>query len=107
MDARPTAREVRTVWPADVMASLPAFAINQMSVQVAGSDGPDEVIVLLGHAAGPVLSGDDEERQEQAAALMTVQVQPVFRMSLTPSRLREFVNLLQTVVRAIDEEGDA
>ncbi len=104
MDETRDERQLKVMWPSSAAAALPVLAVNQMSAQVAGSNEPDEVIITFGHVSAPVQPDERGERTGPGTALPEVMVQSVFRMSLSPSRLREFVTVLQTVVQALDEQ---
>lgn len=101
--------QVPTAWDPAVQ-TMPTFAANTFSMQVTGAGGPEEIVVSIGYAAPPVFAGTIEEQMRQAASLEAVLIRPVVRLSITPGRLRELLEVLQTVVSGLDgqsENGEA
>ena len=82
------------------LESLPVLAANQTLVQVDQAAGrPDLVLLVFGHVAPPAVIGTAEEQAAQMAELSEIAVQPLVRLSLSPQRLRELVQLLQQTVK--------
>jgi hypothetical protein len=86
--------EIPLIWGSG--ESLPVLATNQVLLQVDAAAGqPDMVLLTFGHASPPPVSGTPEQQRERMAKISEVVVQPVVRLSLSPRRLKEVVDLLQ------------
>lgn len=80
--------------------NLPVHFINQF----VGVVQPGEIHLTLGSLAPPaVIGATEEDRRAQLEALQFVQVKPVLRMALTPQRLREFIQVLQTTLQNYEQ----
>ncbi|MDY7085969.1 MAG: hypothetical protein SYR96_12770 [Actinomycetota bacterium] len=83
---------------------LPVLAANQLAVQVDSLDTePDLVVLTVGHVVPPIISGAEEQRLAQVEQIKEVVVQPLARFSVSPGRLREWVDLLRTTADRIEE----
>ena len=86
------------------ISKVPVLAANQLAVQVdALGTKPDLVILTIGHASAPVLTGTDEQKRAAAELIHRVEVQPLARISLSVGRLKEWAALLQTTADKLDE----
>lgn len=67
-----------------------------------GPEGPEDIIVTLGHVAPPVVLGTSEEQQALMMAIGAISVRPLCRVSLSRARLGELIGALQSVAQAFD-----
>jgi hypothetical protein len=86
---------------------MPVMAANQLLVQVDGAGGrPDTVILTIGHGAPPPVIGTPEQQLAQLQSKYpTVPIHGLARVSLSPARLREWVDVLQTTLKRLEEEA--
>jgi hypothetical protein len=54
----------------------------------------EELVLTIGHAAPPIVSGNPEEQRQQLAGISEVTVQPLARYAVTRQRLAELIDLL-------------
>ncbi len=76
---------------------IPIQLCSQIFVQVAG---PDEILVTLGQAAPPLVTGTLEEQELQLRATPFVPIRPLVRFSLTRHRLAEFAAVMTQALDA-------
>jgi hypothetical protein len=65
----------------------------------------DSILLTFGHASPPAVTGTPEEQAAQMAKYSEVPVRPLVRISMTPRRLRELVNLLNRTVEQLEGGG--
>lgn len=88
---QPDSIEVPIVWVG--VEQLPVVFANQFVVQV----DRGEVFLTIGQMVPPpIIGATEEERRAQAENIEHVQVKPVARLVLTPSRLHELAAALET-----------
>lgn len=90
---------------------MPVVAANQLLVQVDGTGGvPDTIILTIGQAAPPPVAGTPEQQMKEIAErYATVPVLGIARVTLTPARLREWVTIMDGTLKrieAIDQQGE-
>jgi len=100
-DSLPQQIQLPVVWVG--VEEEPVEMVNQFLGQVVA---PDEIVVTVGHFSPPVVLGSAEQQAEQLRNTPFVQVRPVSRFGLTPSRLRELVTILQTTLAQTDRLAD-
>lgn len=85
---------VSLIWP-DV-EDHPVLSTNQFVAQLApGPDGvPEELILVVGHIAPPLVLGSQEQVEALMRALGSISVKSHGRFSMTRSRLQELIQLL-------------
>jgi hypothetical protein len=88
MVAEEPERQVPVVWVG--LDEAPIQFANQFAMQ--GIE--NELILTIGQIAPPMLLGTDEERRQQIEALSYVPVKTVCRVSFTPERLGELIDVL-------------
>lgn len=92
-------------------SSLPVLAANQLLVQLdIQNDGHlAELILTIGHASPPPITGTPEEQAEKAKEVKSVAVTPLARVSLASGRLDEWIDLLVNTrkqMQAMRAEGE-
>ena len=87
----------------------PVAIANQLLVQVDFAEGgsPDTAILTFGYVTPPVIVGSPDDQERQIESLTHVAIRPVARVSLTPRRLREWVELLDRTIAQIEAWDDA
>lgn len=70
---------------------VPVHYANQFVCQFQ----PDEFILSIGNLTPPMLLGPPDEQQKQLQQLAYVPIRPIARIAMTPSRLRELIQVLQ------------
>lgn len=105
MSGEKKARDVELTW--GNVQDLPLNFVNQIVAQLGAPAGPEQVpdgiIVILGHAAPPVIVGSEEAIQRQVDALSSVQVQPLGRFVMSRERAEELLQVLAQSVAQYDE----
>ena len=84
------------------MSDLPVLAANQFVAQLSGgiSTGqPDEVLLVIGHAAPPIIIGDDVA--DRLSQIGQIEVKPLARFSISRERFAELADLLQRIRSSI------
>jgi hypothetical protein len=95
-------QEITVSW--NGIESVPVHMANQFLMQIdAAGLNPDQVVLAVGQATPPVVLGTPEHKAEQLRGVATVQVIPLARYSLTPTRLKELVEMLTKVVDAFEQ----
>lgn len=93
-----------------VWVGVDDVAVVMANQFVSQASGPDEMIVTLGQMVPPALLGTAEEREQQARSLDFVRVRPLARLSMTPARMRELVQVmsitLENYEREMESRGD-
>jgi hypothetical protein len=89
-------------WPRP--SSAPA-SVNQFLTQISPDPdgGPGEILVTLGHAGPPRLTGSLEQIKEQAEALSAIEVTPAAYVSLTQSHAKQLRDILQATLEKWDQ----
>jgi hypothetical protein len=83
---------------------LPVRAANQLAVQIdALGTSPDMVVLSIGHASPPIVTGTEEQQIERWRQIKEVPVQPVARVSVSIGRLKEWAALLHQTVAKLEE----
>jgi hypothetical protein len=83
--------------------AVPTVVANQLLVQVEfAGDEPDAVLLTVGHASPPVITGSPEEQSRQIQGIEEIAIRPIIRISLTKRRLREWSTLLQDTLSKLD-----
>jgi len=82
------------------------LASNQALLQMdAVGAAADSILLTFGHASPPAITGTPEEQASQVAELSEVLVRPLVRLSMSPRRLRELVNLLTRGLEQLEDSG--
>ena len=91
-------------WRDEDLNRLPVLAANQFAVQLSNEAGDPvpSVLLTVGHVAPPRLWGTPEEQRTAAAAVESVNVQPLARFSMSAKKAAEFAGLLQSLVQQIE-----
>jgi hypothetical protein len=88
---------------------VPVLAANQIVVQLDSPGGrPEHILLTFGHAAPPIIIGSPEEQQIALSDTKTVPIKPLARFSMSPSRVRDLIRILEESVHNFDarlEEG--
>lgn len=92
---------LRLVWVGADEADI--TFVNSIAVQPQG----DEVIILFGQQAPPLLLGTPAEMAEQAKGLTHVPVRTRLRIGTTRQRLAEFAEVLQRATVLMGHQADA
>jgi hypothetical protein len=79
------------------------MAANQFVSQVTGTGAPDEIIITIGHVSPPVIIGSAEEQRQLAAAIQSLKIRPLLRVSLTRQRLGELADVIAAAAKQYDE----
>jgi hypothetical protein len=77
-----------------------ARAANQLIVQ----HHEGEFILTFGHLIPPLLMGTPEENAEQVKQIPYVGVKVVSQISVTPAKVGEFIQAMQTVLTSYNEQ---
>jgi hypothetical protein len=83
----------------------PAHPANQFAATfgLPASDGkPDTIYLRIGHAEPPFITGTPDQIQEQLDALPTVPIDILGKYSLTRTRLKELIDVLQQAAHNYD-----
>jgi hypothetical protein len=103
---QPTRTNVRArvSWRDEDLYRLPVLAANQFAVMLSSDDADPvpSVILTVGHVAPPMFLGTPEEQQAAAAAVESVNVQPLARFKLSAAKAEEFAQILQALVQQIE-----
>lgn len=78
----------------------PVHMANQMLSQFE----EDQFYVTFGQLTPPVLLGSPEQMRDQAKRLGYVPVKVISRLSLTPRRMREFIEVLQRNLASYEQK---
>jgi hypothetical protein len=91
-------------WRDEDLYRLPVLAANQFAVQLSNEEGEPtpSVILTLGNVSPPLLLGTPEEQQAAAAAVESVNVQPLARFKLSAAKAVEFAGVLQALMQQIE-----
>lgn len=98
------------IWP-DV-SEAPIQRVNTFLAQFTQDPegAPEDFILTAGHIAPPVLLGSAEEQKAAFAAMGAVSVHTLARISMSPARLFELIDLLQNTANKLKQargEGDS
>jgi hypothetical protein len=73
----------------------------------AGPDGrPEELLLVVGHVAPPVLAGSPEQYAVMLAATSAVEVKTLGRYSLSRGRVRELIEYLTQQAELWDRQSE-
>jgi hypothetical protein len=100
VSGEPEGREVPIVWSG--VEDLPVLYVNQFVSQA----GPGEIFLTIGQLQPPALLGNEEERREQIEQISYVQVKPIARLAMTPSKLKELIQVLQITDAGADQQNE-
>jgi hypothetical protein len=82
--------QVPVVWVG--VDDLPVEFVNQF----VGVIQPNEIFLTFGTLVPPAIIGRSEaERKAQAESIQFLQVRPIARVAMTPTRLRELIGVLK------------
>jgi len=95
--------QVSVIWPG--VDDLPVLRSNIALVQVGSSlgGGPEDIILVLGHVAPPVLLGTPEEQQASMRTISAVTARSLVRVSMSRDRVAALVQALQGTIDQIDD----
>ena len=94
---------VRTQWVG--VDDVPLLVANQFAVQLgAGSPevAPEDLFLVVGQVAPPLLVGTEEEQRAQFAEVTAVPIRTLARLSLTRQRAVELAAALSQLVEQYD-----
>jgi hypothetical protein len=91
-------------WPD--ASTVQILTANQFLVQIdVIGEHPDQLILAVGQAMPPAVLGTPEQTRGMLEEIGEINVITLARYSLTPSRLRELIALLQRAEQAWDDEA--
>lgn len=102
----PEAKQVRLRWPNE---TEPIAVANQFAVQLspAPDGGPEAVILIIGQAAPPLLSGTPEEQAADLESMTEVPVVVLSRVSLARGQVDQLMGILEVARQRWDvADGD-
>ena len=94
--------QVPLVWVG--LDDVPVQTSNQALLQIAAKD---EFVLVVGHTAGPVVLGSEDEQREQLKNVNFVPVRPIVRLGLTRQRVEELLHPLERQIEAYDQRFEA
>jgi hypothetical protein len=92
------ARAFTVQWPG--VGVVPIQTANQFLAQIdVAGEHPDQLILAIGQVTPPAVLGTPEQMSAQLEEIDELNVNTLVRYSITPTRLRELIGLLQQVER--------
>lgn len=108
MTVQPDPRRVSNVeLPLDwsSVTDLPVLAANQLMIQVDVVGGQaDSIVLIIGHASPPPLSGTPDELAAALAEAGPIPVRPIARVSMSRRRLEEWIAALTTAAAKLEND---
>ena len=93
-----------TRWP-EIFPSGPVPFANQVVCQIASepSGAPGEILVSIGYASAPLITGPGQEQEEQMRSITHVPISLVARFAMSRDRAVELQGALAATIAAWDE----